>query len=1118
MAEEPQDAPQDPIELPDAQARLRIIAERERNLCIIAGAGTGKTTAIVRRMVGMLAPEDDALAPIPIDRLAAITFTRRAAGELRFRIRESLLAELGRSELTALRADRLRAALSGLDVAFVGTIHGFADRLLRRRPTEARLSPAYELIEDVQPLINESLRRLLRAVERDTLRQALGPWGADLSDERIAEAAVTVRAAQRAGITMERRRTSWGELPSLEGLVQRFIETRDTIPQAPEPPMPRLDALEEVGKSLQRELGRLPAGEETPGRRWLRQIAERLAAVGQSPANAVGLVQEILTRKLWQGRHFNHERPAYALYRRLTDRRGAWYRPLAGPHRWLGARLVRLAPVAVALYEQVRSERQVVDFLDVLVRLRNLLRDRPDVRLEFQHLFDHVFVDEFQDTDPLQCEIVFYLCDKEARATTWDEIELVPGKLTLVGDPQQSIYRFRRADIAMYVEAMARLERGGARFEKLTTNFRSRPSLVSWFNEAMPKLLGKKGQGGWDPTKGRVPYQPLDVSPTIPEFKPSQSVMALPYVGTEQAPLRPFDGRPVEARAVALLLQNMVRPDSRMRIRDEETGQPRPIRPSDVAVLTESMTAIPLLLDALSDLGLRSTVRGGRLLLDHPMIKDMLLGYCALCDARDGVAEAALMRPPFFPLDETAGLNPDDMSWQIAQETIDVLRSQRDERSAGALMRDLIERTGLTQALLLEVNGSELLSACYDVAMELDRRAAANQLDTGAAARLARSWATEPIPLFAPEPTGHDAIRVLTVYQAKGLEFPVVVLWDGFRSLRYTHEPDWLVSRDGQSWAMRLGDMVFEQPDKCGLLANERRQRSRERERLAYVASTRARDLLLLPVPTREWASQDRNRLLAEAANIPRLPFVQGEEPGWHRAGPPTRLPEPIPDEELELELTAQAIHSGAAMSNAAQEAFSTYAMPEVAKAVARELAPEAAGFKRVDIDDEGLEESEEDVFSAAVHAALDMVLTEESPSAMDASHRAARAFEIPHLKLNVATHVQRTFSTLVERGFYPTSELLRSAFPVVLPQTNERRLLAGSVDLMVRQGDALWLVDFRTDPPPAHPSRLSLSYPEVIVELDMAQKAIDPLAKAEDLKIHRSVLFTRTGEFIEVH
>src|SRR6266446_10762624 len=136
----------------DQDQRDLAVAERRRNVLIDAGAGTGKTTILVERLVGLVAPFDDGPA-IPIDRLAAITFTRKAAGELRLRIRESLLRELAAVAGGFLRERRLREALAGLDIAWVGTIHSFADRLLRLRPVEAALSPSFEGVEDESALV-----------------------------------------------------------------------------------------------------------------------------------------------------------------------------------------------------------------------------------------------------------------------------------------------------------------------------------------------------------------------------------------------------------------------------------------------------------------------------------------------------------------------------------------------------------------------------------------------------------------------------------------------------------------------------------------------------------------------------------------------------------------------------------------------------------------------------------------------------------------------------------------------------------------------------------------------------------------------------------------------------
>ena len=157
----------------DGRDRELAVAERTRNVVIDAGAGTGKTTIVVRRLVELVAPRDDGAA-LSMDRIAAITFTRRAAGELRLRIRGGLLHELASPGLTPVRHARLRAALAAVDAGYIGTIHSFADRLLRMRPSAARIGPSYEVVDDRGALIAETSRLLLHGAARGSLGEHLG--------------------------------------------------------------------------------------------------------------------------------------------------------------------------------------------------------------------------------------------------------------------------------------------------------------------------------------------------------------------------------------------------------------------------------------------------------------------------------------------------------------------------------------------------------------------------------------------------------------------------------------------------------------------------------------------------------------------------------------------------------------------------------------------------------------------------------------------------------------------------------------------------------------------------------------------------------------------------------
>lgn len=1099
--------------LQDAEARKRIIEERSRNVCVVAGAGTGKTTTIIARLVGMLAPLDDTEEPVQIHRVAAITFTRKAAGELRFRLREELLANLGLSGLSRVRGRRLRMALDGLDAAFVGTIHAFADRLLRRRPTEARLSPAYRLVEDTQPLVAEVMRRLLRAVERDELKEELGPWGAAIPASRLAEAAETLQAAQKAGIPLERKRTSWRELPSLEALLQKFIDSRDVVPVDPEPPEVDLRALEQVGEDIQETLKRFPGSGDTPGRRWLRQIARRLEMVHEDPSLAVGVVQDIFSKKLDRKEHFHDENIAWRFYNRLRWSSEDWNLRIVGPHRWLGARLVRLSPVAVALYEKVRAEHQVVDFVEVLLRLRDLLRDRPDVREEFQGLFEHIFVDEFQDTDPLQCEIIFFLAEKGATATRWDEVELAPSRLTVVGDPQQSIYRFRRADVGMYASAVRRMSKSGALCERLVTNFRSCGEIVAWYNQALPQLLGKGTAGAWI-KEGRVRYQELLPSPALEQLSlPQSCVIQLEYTGENRRPVDYMGGHEIEAEALCFLIQNLLRPNSRTRVRDEDTGELRAVRPGDIAVLTETTSAIPLLIKALEGAGLRTTMRGGRLLMDHQVIRSLLLGYCALCDAQDGVAEASLLREPFFDLEDEEARKRSGSSWKHAQGVVRDLRKLRLYRSPGALMRDLIERTRLMQVLVQEPNGMQVLSACYDVALELERRAAALHLDAVAAARLARSWAAVPVSMTSPEPTGSDAVRALTVYQAKGLEFPIVILWDGFRSLNSSMDADWQVTRDGQKWAMRLGDVVFEHPASCGLLKEERRQRSHERERLAYVAATRARDLLVFPVPLRANPRRERNRVLARAVSgTTRVTYTRGMVPPWHKAPPPPEIPEPVGDPDLDAVQSDQLLQMTDKLKSAQTAPVTVQPLEEAAQEMAKRSMPESAWGSVPQEEDVGV-----DSFDEAVHAVLRLVLGEAQLALPVAVSRIVGARQLNRRRIELMENAQRALAALQKKGLMGGDVWLRAHVPVVLAQEEHNRLLKGVVDLLARLDGDLWIVEFKSGEAPVVEADLLVTRPEAVTEVRLYAKALEASGMVGDEKVRRAVLFTRNGMFLEV-
>ena len=1144
---------------PDHAARAAIIRERTCNVVVVAGAGTGKTKTIIDRAVELLAPTRPGIVAVPIQRMVAITFTRRAAGELRFRIREQLLRELEReARRDGQRADRLRDALGNLDAAFIGTIHGFADRLLRLRPVEAALSPAYALIEDNSELVGETFLRLRRAAEAGTLRASLGPLGAPLPDALIDEAADTLRAAVRAGLQMARGENAYGPVASVEGTLARMIDTRDvrlTLSPIPDP------ALEDARGAAERaaEMVRKMRGEHF-GHRQVRRIVRALRRLQgiDDPAEAFRIVQEAQRgRTLYKGRDFADDAFAWSIYSAIrpdSTKANSLSEKLKGPHRWLATRLVRLFPVVCAMYERVKSEHEVVDYLDLLIKLRNMLRGDREARRFYQGLFDHIFVDEFQDTDPLQCEIVFYLSEAEAEpragasvqplpagppstavappdsagspasataaaADDWTRVRLAPGKLTIVGDPQQSIYRFRRADITMYGQAVEQLSANGALEQRLQTNFRSRPELITFFNQQLARVLGKGAGGTFDPHTGRANYE--DLAPTATITSGGVSVHVLPYADANDEGLIAGDGRAVEAAMVARYIGWLLA--SKRLVRDPDTNEERPIQPGDIAVLACVTTNLRLLLRELDTLGIEYSARGGALFLAHPVVRQYLLALRALADRDDGIAEAALLRPPFFGIDCTDAVasvvnksdgDPRRARVQAARDIIKQLRARRHAQSPGATARDVIEHTSLGRAVITGDNGRQTLAALYELATEVDRRAAIDGLDFDAVTELFRSWAEAPVFLDTPEPIGARAVHVMTVHGAKGLEFPAVILWDGFQTFSDRGGGTWRVERTGQAWALSLGPVAVEHPPGTHLLDREKQLGEHERRRMYYVAATRARDLLALPVPLTKGRMEYANGTLATGVSeelVHRFDIFRLERPpAWARAVEAPPPPVLHADDTLQAQLDAVRSSFAAAVERATQPLAVPTAVTLEARADANdESSLEAERTRKADAGRFGM------AFGSTVHRALELVLSGAHTTVAAAVSLAAAEVELPDHLEDAAADVQRALDTLRQLGISSEPAIsMRTEYPLTMRRRGGK-LLSGIIDLLVVGTDVAFVIDFKTDMP--QPGTLAAGYPQYTEQLRLYGEMLHAAGLLAGRQVRLGLLFTASGEFREL-
>ena len=1126
---------------PDQEHRDKAVAERKRNVLLDAGAGTGKTTILIDRLVRLLAPVDEAKA-IPIRKIAAVTFTRRAAGDLRLRLREKLLSELAQPGLSASRRDSLRAALDGVDAAYVGTIHSFADRLLRLHTVEAGLSPSYEVVENADELVRETLGDLLHGVQTGTLPEMLRGTG---FEGRAGEATEAVRNALAAGIPIDSRESRHRTTHGLRDLVAGFANRRDVPPNDPKPKP--FDA-KTFGANRDEFLAlveALPADPSPEGIVWLRSIADLLREVRDlaDPAAVYRAIE-------WPMRHAPNEDnlrkrdefegdaagfEVWKIYARkqtgANEGAPALRDEILKPFQtWLANGLVRAFAVIVALYERVKARRRVLDQIDLLLKLRDLLRDDPGgIRAEYQRLFEHVLIDEFQDTDPLQAEIVAFLCDDGTGAKRWDETRLKPGKLTIVGDPKQSIYRFRRADVSMYDAVRRQVLRGKPLVAPLVANFRSRPSLIEFFNDRFRAILGEGVDGAlFDPASGCVFHQELAPGRSGVPVEPRVHVVPLRPAGTKAEAWRRL-----EAEALGRYLTWLVDGKrSGVTVTDPTTEEERAVRYGDIAVLAISTTNLPLLFTELDAARVPWTARGGKLFLEDPLHRRFFLALRALADRDDGAAEATLLRPPFFALDpadhlaaRAAGKERSDGpsgTVRAARELVSELRRRRFERSPGTTARDLLERTAFARAVALSPNGEQRLVRLRELCSQIDRMAAVEGVDFDGVSAWLREWADDPVQLDPPSPVGAEAVQVMSVHQAKGLEFPVVVLWDCRAQVadRYAVVPPWAISPDGQHWMVSIAGLSSDSGQD--FKEREEKYRDSERLRVVYVATTRARDLLVLPLAgdnfggTLEADGRYITGRLVKGAPPATLrvldTYDEAAGASWAKALPLVDDRRLVTDEKAEAALRLR-------WSEAAAEAAAPRFQPRGVSHVAHELVPnhedetESPVAARPVLRREGVRGRFGPVFGETVHQAIGHAVG--GLAVKEAVRRAASQTGLSEHLADAERDVERALAALKGAGLLPAAGVeVRLEYPIAGAGSGGV-MLVGFVDLLAADAGGLTLVDFKTDPPVDGP--VESAYPAYVAQLRGYAELLAPLAASADKPLRTFLLFTASGGMVEV-
>lgn len=834
----------------DAEARRSIAEDLDRTLVVEAAAGTGKTTALIGRMIALLSS-----GRARLEEIVAVTFTEKASGEMKLRLRTELERQHARAEGDEERG-RLTAALAELEAARIGTIHSFCADLLRERPVEAGVDPDLEVLSDeqerelvarafsswFQSVLSdppEGVRRILRRKGRAPREQLLSaardlvgrrdhdaPWRREPFER---DARIDARIEEMRGVAaLARLATSPSSdyLALALGRLARFLD--------------ELDARERVRPrdhdGLEAELADL--------RRSYRN-AFVWSHTGRGFRYGAGLSrQDVISRRDALGD---------ALEAFVTDAEAD-----------LAACLARdLAPV-VSAYEELKARSGRLDFLDLLIRARDLVTRDPAVLEALRARTRCVFVDEFQDTDPLQAEILLALAGEGPLDPGGPLSEgappPAPGKLFVVGDPKQSIYRFRRADVALYERIKAQLVRQGAALLTLSTSFRATPDLQRAINAAFEPLM----QGAEDGSQAH--YVPLSEHRPASE-QPSVIALPVPRPYGKYGKVYKKNVAASTADAVGAFLDWLLH-ESGFSVEDPSSKSLRPIESRDVCLLFRNVQrwgqnlVTPYVL-ALEARGVPHVLVGGRAFSDREEVLALAAALRAIEHPDDPLSVYAALRGPFFgATDEELLVYASERSLHplVAAHETDVLDRDpvanalrilrelhlaRNRRPIADTVAQLLDATRAHAGVANWPNGEQALSNVLRV-LELARRFEAEgaisfrgfveRLDD----QLERGEGVEA-PVVEERAAG---VRVMTVHKAKGLEFPVVVLCDPTLPRTAEHPSRWVDPRARLFAAPLAGCTPVELSEHREevIAADEA-----EEVRLTYVAATRARDMLVVP-------------------------------------------------------------------------------------------------------------------------------------------------------------------------------------------------------------------------------------------------------------------------------
>lgn len=840
-------------EFADAPDRRIAVTTFDRSVVVTAGAGTGKTTLLIERLVHLLLRNPE---PLQITEIVALTFTNKAADELKLRLRQRLQSfldsELNREPVSAperktsteiqeimalyrLSKDelesRVRDALRNLERSDLGTIHSFAANLLRLYPLEAGLDPQFHEDDGAafEQLFDEQ-------------------WSLWLDQE------LSLGSAHAAQWQIILSRCRLDHVKALaKSLAAENVDLRQNTDDATAIPAALRDWFSQLENRATILLERHP--EDRLNEKLLRAahaIISKFNQLGQQlerNSEISTLFSEKSLSRMTKGWSPDDIKDAQAIVRAAKG--------LVGVDKELIGILWRLLVTYAADFRERFVREGHVSFEGLLVRARDLVRDHARVRADLKRRYRAILLDEFQDTDPIQYEILLYLAEQPAQtATDWRRVKVVPGKIFVVGDPKQSIYAFRRADIEAYLEIVEKVIQAQDGIEcRLTTNFRSNRTILDGVNGVFENLI--------QPQHGLQPhYIPLYPAPNrVSASSPIPKLLVRKIISARDMDAE--SARRLEGESLARWLKDELLNKATIL---NSRGEQAPAQSKDVAILLRKLTDIHDYLLPLRREGIRYVVEGERNFYAAKEIIDAVSLLRAVENPYDRLALVGVLRSP------VGGLT-DQQIYDLHRQNLlhfhaaEKLLGKNFPPSLAELYDALARLHQETRALSIGAAVKhvfatlpvELLAACY---FHGEQAVANLQKLTREAELLGREGITtlkqairqlekrvletkdEGESALAEEHL--DAVRIMSIHKAKGLEFPIVILAgchagvEGGRAADAEALFDWSTGLTG----VRIGQFS----DLAGLYIAEksRLRTAEEQKRLLYVAMTRAREHLVI--------------------------------------------------------------------------------------------------------------------------------------------------------------------------------------------------------------------------------------------------------------------------------